>query len=512
MHPSQWAERHPGHAAIVTAADGMVRDYAALESASNRGAHLLRRLGLGRGDRIALWCDTRPDYLEICWAAERAGLTFIPLSTRLTADEAGCIIADCDARLIVAGQTVANALRGLLASAAMRGRPTATVGWSMPGALEWHAETAALPELPIADQSGGRPMLYSSGTTGRPKGIVHAERPSDITAEHHYEPWLRAEFGLDETSIFASPAPVYHAAPLVFSLTAHRLGATVVTFERFDAEAFLAAVERYRISHAQLVPTMMIRLLRLAEAARQRHDLSSLRAVIHSGAPCPIAVKQAMINWLGPIVHEYYGGSEGFGRTCISAGEWLGRPGSVGRPRFGIVHVCDEAGHELPAGETGLVYFESDVTFAYHDDPQKTRDAAHPDHPRWRTFGDIGHVDPEGYLTLTDRKAFTIVSGGVNIYPQEIENLLVTHPAVTDVAVIGVPDEEMGEQVKAVVQAAPSASVGPDLAAALIAWSRERLAHYKCPRSIDFVETLPRLETGKIAKKALRDAFWTARH
>ena len=508
MHPSQWAALRPHAAAIVAQNSGETRDYAALEAASNRGAHVLRKFGLARGDRIAIWCGNRPEYLEICWASERSGIVFVPISTQLTAREAGYIIRDCGARLLIAGFAVAAALHTLMSESAMTGLPVFTVGFSLEGALRWEEATALLPETPIADQSAGRPMLYSSGTTGWPKGIVHADRPADITAEHHYETWLRADFGIDEQSVFTSPAPLYHAAPLVFSMAAHRLGATIILFERFDAEAFLCAVERYRISHAQLVPTMMSRLLSLPEQVRRKYALSSLRAVIHSAAPCPIAVKSAIIGWLGAIVHEYYGGSEGFGRTCINSAEWLERPGSVGRARYGIIHVCGEDGGELPAGETGLVYFQSATEVSYHGDPAKTMAATHPDHPDWRTFGDIGHMDSEGYLTLTDRKAFMIVSGGVNIYPQEAENILLTHPVVRDVAVIGVPDPDMGEQVKAVVQTVAGGATGPELASELISWCRERLAHYKCPRSVDFVSELPRQENGKLLKRQLREAYW----
>jgi len=508
VHPSQWAALRPQTAAIVTQSSGETRDYAALEAASNRGAHLLRKFGLARGDHVAIWCGNQPEFLEICWAAERSGIVFVPVSTQLTAHEAGYIIRDCGARVLIAGRAVAEALHRLMSDPVMAGLPVLAVGFAPAGALRWEDATARLPEAPIADQSAGRPMLYSSGTTGWPKGIVHADRPADITAEHHYEAWLHADFGIDEQSIFTSPAPLYHAAPLVFSMAAQRLGATVILFERFDAETFLCCVERYRISHAQLVPTMMSRLLSLPEEVRTKYDLSSLRAVIHSAAPCPIAVKSAIIGWLGPIVHEYYGGTEGFGRTCISSIEWLQRPGSVGRARYGVIHVCGENGRELPAGETGLVYFESAAQVAYLKDPDQTMAACHPEHPDWRTFGDIGHADSAGYLTLTDRKAYMIVSGGVNIYPQEAENILLAHPAVRDVAVIGVPDPDMGEQVKAVVQTAAGGAAGPELASELISWCRARLAHYKCPRSIDFAAQLPRQENGKLLKRQLRDAYW----
>lgn len=509
MHPRQWAEQRPDHPATIFSADGTTHSYAALEGAANRGAHLLRTLGLQRGDGIAIWCDNRPEYLEVCWAAQRAGLRFTPISTRLTAAEAAYILSDCGAKALIVTPAI-GAEPALLTSDE---RPSGlahilTIGDDLPGTQRWEEAVKPQPDTPIADESPGQPMIYSSGTTGRPKGIRLPDIGGDIGQPHSFEAWHRDFYGIDEHSIFLSPAPLYHTAPLLFCMTEQRLGATVVLMPRFDAVALLEAIEQYRVTHMQLVPTMFVRLLKLPAEIRAAHDISSLRCVIHAGAPCPPEVKRAMIEWLGPIVHEYYGGTEGFGRTCISSEEWLLRPGSVGRSTIGNLHICDDEGRELSVGEEGMVYFESEVPSVYHNDAGKTAEATHPQHADWRTFGDIGKVDEEGYLTLTDRKAFMIISGGVNIYPQEAENTMVLHPAVADVAVFGVPDPEMGEQVKAVVQLADPGQAGEEMAQELIQWCRDRLSHYKCPRSVDFEAELPRHATGKLYKRLLRDRYW----
>jgi len=278
----------------------------------------------------------------------------------------------------------------------------------------------------------------------------------------------------------------------------------VLMMPRFDAAEALALVERHAVTHAQFVPTMFVRMLKLPEAERERHDLSSLRAVIHAAAPCPVEVKRRMIEWWGPIIHEYYGGTEGNGITRLNSAEWLAHPGSVGRAKLGIIHVCDEA------GVAGLIYFERDtVTFGYHNDPAKTRGAQHPAHPNWSTLGDIGHVDTEGYLYLTDRQAFMIISGGVNIYPQAIEDALVTHPKVRDAAVIGLPNVDLGEEVRAVVELADDQHPSEELAEELIAYLKLRVARYMVPKAIDFTDDMPRLPTGKLYKKALRDRYAT---
>lgn len=507
MHPTQWAGRKGSHPAIIMAGSDESLDYAELEARANRGAHLFRQLGLKAGDVIAVWADNGLDYLPVCWAAERTGLFFVPVPARLKAAEALYILRDSNARALILSATMGAESERLLRDMAATDPdfPVFVIHGELPGCPGWKDATAHLPATPVADEAPGRPMLYSSGTTGQPKGIVHPRRDGSILDMHPYEAWLHNYYDFDENSIFLSPAPLYHAAPLMFSMTVHRLGGTVVLMERFDAGACLAAIARYRVTHTQLVPTMFVRMLRLPQAARQCHDLSSLRTIIHAGSPCPVAVKKAMMDWLGPIVHEYYGASEGFGRTCIGPEEWLARPGSVGRATQGTLHICDEAGKEVEPGEAGTVYFDSDISYHYHHDPEKTDAARHPHHPSWRTLGDIGHVDTEGYLWLTDRRAFTIISGGVNIYPQETENMLAGHPLVADVAVFGVPDPEMGEAVVAVVE--PAAGEAGLTEQDLIEWCRARLSHYKCPRQIIFDTALPREPTGKLLKKQLRERY-----
>ena len=370
--------------------------------------------------------------------------------------------------------------------------------------------TARHPATPIPDESLGAAMLYSSGTTGRPKGVLRPLIAQPPTVPHPLIAALSKFWRFRERQVYLSPAPLYHAAPYVGVAGTIRLGGTVVVMEHFDAEEFLRLIEKHRVTHAQLVPAMFSRLLKLPESVRRAHDLSSLEVAIHAAAPCPVPVKQAMIDWWGPIILEYYAATEGMGLTICDSAEWLAHPGTVGRTALGELHILDEAMREVPTGETGKLWFKTASPFEYFNDPEKTAEANSPDRTM-STVGDIGYVDGEGYVYLTDRAAFMIISGGVNIYPQECENLLVTHPKVADAAVIGVPNEEMGEEVKAVVELMPGCDPGAETEAELIAFCRQRLAHHKCPRSIDFEAKLPRLPTGKLYKGPLRDRYWKGR-
>ena len=370
---------------------------------------------------------------------------------------------------------------------------------------------AAASAVPFANQPYGATMLYSSGTTGRPKGVRPPLPDHQVSEPGDALVVLAGQFfGVNAGSVYLSPGPIYHAAPLRWCGTVQALGGTVAMMKRFDAEQALQAIQDRRVSHAQFVPTMFVRMLQLPQDVRDRYDTSSLRVAIHAAAPCPVEVKQKMIDWWGPVLVEYYAGTEGNGMTAIDSGTWLSKPGTVGRAIYGAVRICADDGTELPPGTTGIVYFERDeVPFAYHNDPDKTRAAQHPARPAWTTLGDIGYLDEDGFLFLTDRKAFTIISGGVNIYPQETENALALHPAVYDVAVIGVPDPEMGESVAAFVQPAPGAVPGPELEQEIIAFVNSKIASYKAPRTVRFVDNLPRSEAGKLMKSELRARYAT---
>jgi fatty-acyl-CoA synthase/long-chain acyl-CoA synthetase len=505
-HPSHHARTQPDKIAYRMVRSDDAISYRELDARSNQAAHVFRSLGLRPGDHIALLMENRLEFMVICWAAQRSGLYFTPISCYLTRDEVAYIVRDCGARVVIASRRYGDVLDGV-----GRGAPGApalfTVDEPRPGFRSWSEALAAQPDTPIADRVAGQDMLYSSGTTGRPKGI---KRPLDDLPMDQPHPRLRLlcvdMCGMSPDTLYLSPAPLYHAAPLRFTLMSAFLGGTAVIMEAFDAEEFLHLVDRHRVTLSQLVPTMFVRMLKLPEEVRRRHDLSSLRGAIHAAAPCPVDVKQQMIDWWGPILTEYYAGSEGNGATFCTSAEWLAHRGSVGRAVVGTVKVVDEHDRELPPGGIGTVYFADTLPFEYHNDPEKTRGAFN--RRGWSTLGDVGYLDSDGYLYLTDRKAYMIITGGVNVYPRETEDALIAHPEVADVAVLGVPDEEMGEQVKAVVQPHDMSRAGPALAAELIAFCRQRLSPIKCPRSVDFEAELPRTPTGKLMKRLLRARYW----
>ena len=500
MQPGTHARLRPDHPAVIMGSDGRRVSYSELEVASIRLSHLLRSRGLTVGDHIAVLLDNTPEYFEVVWAAQRSGLYVTPVNWHLHSDEAGYIISDCGASALVTTSRLADTAKALLPQLEQV-TTRLVIDGELPGFEEYGAATADQPVEPLEDETEGALMLYSSGTTGWPKGIMRPLSGQPFGTRAALEQLLVDMFGFDESSVYLCPAPLYHTAPLGWSLAVQAIGATVVVMERFDAVEVLRLIEEHRVTHAQFVPTHFIRLLKLPEETRRSADLSSLQMVVHAAAPCPVEVKHQMMQWFGPIVHEYYGGSEGNGLCAIGPGEWLEHPGSVGRSLIAPVHILDDQGNELGPDQTGQIWFESPARFEYHHDPAKT--AAAWNERGWSTLGDVGRLDAEGYLYLTDRVSHMIISGGVNVYPQEIENLLVLHPAVADVAVIGVPDPEMGEAVKAVVVPTDPAAGGPALAEELIEFCRERMAHFKCPRSVDFVEELPRLPTGKLLKRVL---------
>jgi long-chain acyl-CoA synthetase len=499
------ARRHPEATAVIMGGTGRSLTYREVDEGANRFARLLRARGMQPGGHVAFLMENNLLYLVVAWGAQRSGLYYTALNNHLRSGEVQYILDDCGATTLVTTPAMAEVVSLLdLGGVPIR----LVIGGHLPGFDDYEPLAEPLDSTPIDDESEGREMLYSSGTTGKPKGVrktLPATPLGDPTAAPVQIAMGLASAGVGPGSIYLSPAPLYHSAPLVYSMSMLRLGATVVIMENFDAPVCLALIERYGVTHAQFVPTMFVRMLKLPAPERARFDLSSLRYVVHAAAPCPVDVKRQMLEWWGPIIHEYYAGTEDIGSTWITAQEWLTHPGSVGRP-VSPAHIVGPEGDELGPGREGTIYFEGGRPFEYHNDPDKT--ASITDSRGWRTLGDIGLLDEEGYLYLTDRQAHMIISGGVNIYPQEAENVLGGHPSVVDVAVFGVPDPEMGQAVKAVVQPVDPSSAGPELEAALIAYCRNQLAAYKCPRTVDFSSELPRDPNGKLYKRLLRDRYW----
>ena len=487
------------------AGSGEVITWRELADRSRRLARLLHHYGLRPGDHLALHMENHARYLEVVWAALRSGLYLTAIDRRLGVEEAAYIVDNCDARVLIASNALAI-VAGELPDRVPAVEHFLMVDGRVPGFGSYEASIAGQPPQPLADEPLGDIMLYSSGSTGQPKGITRPLSGRKVSDGHP----VTAEFWgtpaqVDESSVLLVTSPLHHSAPISFCFWTQTLGGSVVVQEHFDALQVLELIERYRVTHAVLVPTMFVRLLRWSDAERARFDLSSLRVAVHGAAPCPIEIKQRMIEWWGPVIEEYYGGTEDNGLTYIRSDEWLAHAGSVGRAAFGSVHVVDDDGNELPPGEVGGVYF-SGLPFEYHKEPEKTR-AAHLDDGK-STLGDIGYLDQDGYLYLVDRKDYMIISGGVNIYPQEVEDRLVVHPKVADAAVFGVPHPELGEAVKAVVEPAAPVVAGPDLEAELIAYCREHLAGFKCPKSVDFDTSLPREPTGKLYKRKLKARYW----
>jgi long-chain acyl-CoA synthetase len=509
MYPGLQAVVRADQPAFIMAQSGESVTYGELEARSNRLAHLLRSQGLNRLDHYAILTENSARHIECCAAGERSGLYYTCINSFLTPKEAAYIINNSLSQVLIASKATRDTAIGALPDCPLVKLALIVDGPSESDrVLNLDEATSGFATTPIADESLGAAMLYSSGTTGRPKGVL---RPLPLQAPA--EPLALAGFLIKlwryhEGLVYLSPAPLYHAAPHVGVNLTIRAGGTAVIMEHFDPERFLQLVETHGVTHSQLVPTMFSRLLKLPESARRRYDLSSLEVAIHAAAPCPVPVKREMIAWWGPIILEYYGATEGMGFIACDSAEWLAHPGTVSKTVAGELHILDDAMHEVPAGQIGKLWFKTVSPFEYFNDPVKTAEANSPDRTL-STVGDIGRVDEEGYVYLTDRTAFMIISGGVNIYPQECENLLVTHPKVADAAVFGVPNEEMGEEVKAVVQLMPGFELGAETEAELIGFCRDRLAHHKCPRSIDFEEQLPRLPTGKLHKGPLRDRYWS---
>ncbi len=504
MHPATHAKTHPDRAAYIMAGTGETVTYKQLDDRSNQGAQLFRSLGLVTGDVIAILMDNSPRFFEIAWAAQRSGLYYACISSKLTSGEIDYIMKDCAAKLLVTSAGIGPVIDEL--PALLSGVKLYMVGDARAPYQSFEAARDKMPATPVADETAGRDMLYSSGTTGRPKGIKPPLTGGPIDEPGGVANLAAGLFGFKPDSVYISPAPLYHAAPLRWCMAVHQLGGTVIVMEKFDPEAMLALIEKYKVDVGQFVPTHFVRMLKLPEEVRARYDISSMRSAVHAAAPCPIPVKEQMLAWWGPVIHEYYAGSEGNGFCYVGPQDWLTHKGTVGRAILGEAKIVGEEGEELPPRSEGTVYFAGGAPLTYHNAPDKI--AENTNKQGWTTLGDVGWLDEEGFLYLTDRKSFMIISGGVNIYPQELENLLITHPKVADAAVVGAPHEEMGEQVAAVIQPMDWAEAGDALKDELMAFCRANLSHVKSPRILDFMQELPRHPTGKLYKRLIRDAYW----
>ena len=513
MYPALKAKADPAHPAFIMASTGEVVTYAELDARSNRLAHLLRANGLKRLDHYAIFMENNNRYLECCAAGHRSGLYYTCINSFLTAEEVAYILNNSESRVLITSraklEVAAQALKlcpQIQLCLVVDGAPQAPSA----NVVDFDTATAGYSDTPVADECLGTSMLYSSGTTGRPKGVLRPLPVEPPTGELPVFAFLNKLWQYRAGMTYLSPAPLYHAAPQAAVALAIRNGGTVVIMEHFDPEAYLALVEKYRVTHSQLVPTMFNRMLKLPLDVRQRYDLSSLEIAVHAAAPCPVQIKEQMIDWWGPIIHEYYGATEAMGFTACDSAEWLAHRGTVGKVMMGDLHILDDQMQPAPKGTPGEIWFKTASPFVYFNDPERTALTRSSD-GTMSTVGDVGYVDDDGFLHLTDRSTFMIISGGVNIYPQECENLLIVHPKVADAAVFGVPNDDLGEEVKAVVQLIPGEQASAELEALLIAYCQSHLAKLKCPRTIDFTAALPRLPTGKLYKKPLRDRYWAGK-
>ena len=511
MHPGVNGKKFPDKPAIVMLSSGKTVTHGELNDLSNQGAQLFRSLGLKPGDSIAFMLENHYLFFPIAFAAWRSGLRYTAISWRLQPSEVEYIVKDCEAKAFITSKFLEETAANL--EEVLGGVKKFMLDGTSSGYDSYEESIASMPEEPVEDECQGGSMLYSSGTTGRPKGIYRELQLNPLPYSQEEDDLglgrvVEGIYGGDENTVYLSPAPLYHSAPLGFNTGFLSLGGTSIVMEKFDPEAALKAIQDYKVTHSQWVPTMFVRFLKTDESLRSAYDLSSHKVAIHAAAPCPIEIKENMINWWGPILFEYYAGTEFNGMTIVNSEEWMEHKGTVGRPLVGELHILDDEGNELPSGEPGGIYFggETATSFEYHNDQEKTKSAISKQ--GYSTLGDIGYVDDEGYLYLTDRKAFMIISGGVNIYPKETEDALIMHPKVADVAVFGVPHPEMGEEVKAVVQPANMSDIGEALEAELIAFCKEKISSVKCPKSVDFEEELPRHPTGKLYKRLLKDRYW----
>ena len=502
--PTLWTRTDRDSVALV-GPDDETWTVGRLQDAANQVARHLQALGCAPGTCVAVCSRNRPENIALALAVYQVGLYLVPLSWHLTAPEARYILEDSGARVVFTGPAQTERCLGTPARVVVMG--DAPEGVELPAdALSWAnllTGDASLPE----NRSAGGPMTYTSGTTGRPKGVRRPLPPAPPEPVATGFAAFMLMYGMrigDGVHIVGSP--LYHTAVLYFATSCLHLGHTVVIMDKWTPEGMLDRIARYRVTSSHMVPTQFSRLLALSDDVKARYDLSSLGQVVHSAAPCPVPVKRAMLDWWGDVIFEYYAASEG-GGTMVSAAEWRKKPGTVGRPwATADIKIFDDDGEPVPPDIVGTVFIKMAQKFEYHDDQDKTRRAWRGD--GYFTVGDAGYLDADGYLFLCDRKADMIISGGVNIYPAEIESVLTEHELVLDVAVFGIPDDDWGEQVKAVVELKPGAEAGTDFGPQLVSWARERLAGFKCPRSIDIVDQLPREDNGKLKKRLLRDPYW----
>jgi len=498
----------PNHPAIIMGSTGKIITHGELEARANQIAHALRAEGLRKGEHFALFMENNDAFLEICSAGERTGLYYTPVNSYLTADELAYIVQNSESQVLIASKAKRDIAAAATEQCPQLKRVVLIDGDDDdPIFTNYEKWMSSYPTTPVADENLGISMLYSSGTTGRPKGILRPMVDSDPASPLPLWAFLDGLWKYRDGLTYLSPAPLYHSAPQAAVGLTIRRGGTVVVMEHFDPEQYLSLIEKYKVTHSQLVPTMFSRMLKLPDDVRTKYDLSSLEVTVHAAAPCPVPVKEQMIAWWGPIIDEYYGATEGLGFAACNTEEWLAHKGTVGKMMIGELHILDDDMKPSPKGEPGTLWFKAATEFSYFNDTEKTKESTSADGVL-TTVGDVGYVDDDGFLFLTDRATFMIISGGVNIYPQECENLLITHPKVADAAVFGVPNVDLGEEVKGVVQLMPGFEPSAEIERELIDFCHEHLARQKCPRSIDFEAELPRLPTGKLYKKPLRERYW----
>ncbi|MGE4432316.1 MAG: AMP-binding protein [Sphingobium sp.] len=509
-HPAEVALAEPSKPAIIMADNGKIVTYAALVDRANRVAHALAQAGMEEGDTIAFLVENSERYPELIWGAKNSGLRYICMSTHLSPGDANYIIRDSGAKALIASHALAGLAQAAtdeLATGPLPGPQLFMIGGGAGRFADLDAILPHMSDQPLQGRRRGPSMLYSSGTTGRPKGVMTMLPDVGPDVPPPRFAMLQKQYGLGADTVFLNPGPFYHAAPNRFMVSTQRAGGTVVAFERFAPEPVLRAIETHRVTHGFFVPTMFGRMLALPQQARDRADTRTLRHAIHAAAPCSIMVKRAMIDWWGPVIDELYAGTEAFGHSFITSAEWLAHPGSVGRPAEGCqLKIVDEAGNSLPAGAQGRIMMSNGLRIAYHGDTDKTE--ALYDKDGFASLGDIGYVDEDGYLYLTDRESHMIIVGGVNVYPQEVERFLAEHDAIEDSAVIGIPDADMGEEIKAVIQLRHGFAPDAKMEAEIIRFCRDSLSLYKCPRSVDFVDQLPRSPMGKLSKKDIKQRYW----